>query len=195
MRDNRSRISRPRRPLIRACCAGAEKRRVGQTALRVAWTISTRVSPLPFLFAERLGADGVTDGTTFRLVRGLGLLQHQLGGAHLGAGHVGCAEGVVLQAIEQGARIECGGLAPLARAVASRLPKWSRRVSPSLRSAGAGHRRACRFTCVMCNRPTTNASAFSICWARQASRRSAQSSIDRFGIGAGGLACHGQRSF
>jgi hypothetical protein len=53
---------------------------------------------------------------------------------------------VVLKAIEQGTR-ESGGLAPLVRAVAARLPRW-RRVSPSFRGAGAGHRRAWRFTCV-----------------------------------------------
>jgi hypothetical protein len=198
MPDNRSRISRPCGPLIRAMLAALAQRRgrVGQTALRAAWTMSACVSPLPLVFAERLGADGVTDGTAFRLVRGLGLLQRHLGGAHLGAGHVGYAEGVVPQAIEQGARIECGRFAPRARALASRLPRWSRRVPPSFCGARACHRRACRFTCVMGNRPAirhANASAFSISWARQASMSSARSSINRFDIGAVGLACYGQR--
>ena len=109
---------------------------VGQTALRAAWTMSACVSPLPLVFAERLGADGVTDGTAFWLVRGLGLLQRHLGGTHLGAGHVGYAEGVVPQAIEQGARIECGRFAPRARA----LPRGFRggRAGCRLRFAAPG---------------------------------------------------------
>jgi hypothetical protein len=95
---------------------------------------------LPFLFAERFGADGGQDGRIFRLVRGLGTLQHELGGAHLGGGHVGRAEGVMPQAIVQGAVIESGGFAKCVRALASPLPRSS--LAPWFRGVGARHGRA-----------------------------------------------------
>src|SRR5262245_26463708 len=102
--------------------------------------MSVRVSPLPLVFAERLGAYDVADGMVFWLVRGLGLLQRDLGGAHLGAGHVGHTEGVALQPIEQCALIDSGGFAARARALAWPLSRSSRPLPLSFRGAGARHR-------------------------------------------------------
>jgi hypothetical protein len=58
----------------------------------------------------------------------------------LGGSHVGHAEGVVPQAIEQGAVIESGGFARRVRALASTLPKSP--PAPWFRGVGARHGRA-----------------------------------------------------
>ena len=105
--------------------------------------------------------------------------------AHLGAGHVGHAEGVAPQAIDQGAVVDGGGFGAFARWPVSTLARGSHRIV-------AWFRRARHFAYARCSRPTIRRAN---AWVRHALTVSVQSSIDRFVIGAVGFACHDRRPF